>query len=77
MKTVRNISLTLLLAGSSLIFSSCFRQNMLRNNDVNIGRYDIAVIDGCQYIVLGRKDNTESKSIAHKGDCNNPIHNRR
>ncbi|WP_247233231.1 hypothetical protein [Telluribacter sp. SYSU D00476] len=76
MKTVRSLSLTLLLAGSALVFTSCFSQNTLRNNNVNIGRYDIAVIDGCQYIVVGRNNRAETMSITHKGDCNNPIHRR-
>lgn len=76
MKIIRSLSLTLLLAGSALAFTSCFSQNTLRNSNVNIGRYDVTVIDGCQYIVVGRTNKTETLSITHKGDCNNPIHRR-
>lgn len=33
---------------------------------------EIVVIDGCEYIVIGR--GLDAQSISHKGNCSNPIH---
>ncbi|WP_247233232.1 hypothetical protein [Telluribacter sp. SYSU D00476] len=65
---------TLFLLGSALGATSCVGPNTLRNNDRNIGKYDITTIDSCQYIVIDR--GRDGVALAHKGDCTNPIHPR-
>lgn len=41
--------------------------------------YEILVVDGCQYILYieNRRTTREYRYIAHKGNCNNPIHSYR
>jgi hypothetical protein len=78
MKVLQTIRYALLLSvGTTLLLSSCIpsRANRVGETRKYIGRYDITVIDNCQYIVVDQGD--KGMAITHKGDCTNPIHPRR
>ncbi|HEV7348509.1 hypothetical protein [Telluribacter sp.] len=77
MKTLQRYFYTLLLMVLSTVFFSSCSRNVLRDSNASIGKYDVANIDGCQYIVVESYRNKEGVAMAHKGNCNNPIHNRR
>lgn len=59
-----------------ILFASCTTPNgkekfRAYNNTDPIFDYRVVIIDGCEYIEVA----TGSLfSLAHKGDCNNPIH---
>lgn len=42
----------------------------VKENDVY---YDVLTFDGCQYIYY-KKQMVRGQTLAHKGNCNNPIH---
>ena len=61
----------------SAIFVSCETPNVTKTNtgviyNENGDEVQIIIIDGCQYV--GDFYGTDSDWGAHKGDCNNPIH---
>jgi hypothetical protein len=38
--------------------------------------YNVVNIDGCQYIIFYGWYSNSNTMIVHKGNCNNPIHNK-
>lgn len=52
-----------------IVFTACEEPgNVHRHTDIDIGEYDTAIIDSCEYIV---DYYDRSRSITHKGNCKN------
>jgi hypothetical protein len=70
MKTIQQTSLALLGAILLLgvICTGCENKVTKYDSNLNVS-YRVVKIEGCQYILVDR-------GVAHKGNCNNPIHSK-
>lgn len=67
MKKIHLVIALLILAAMALL-AGC-NPNKPVKNDESLSIHE-TTIDGCQYYVIW----DESRSLTHKGNCNNPIH---
>lgn len=72
---ITGMSIYALVLLFALVFTACGTVPEGNTHDTGKG-YNVKVIDGCQYIevVYGPGLNNGYYSLAHKGDCRNPIH---
>lgn len=55
-----------------LIMVSCGDSNLKKVPSDSGEKYNIEVIDGCEYLM--RQSGAQEGYMAHKGNCSNPIH---
>ncbi len=53
-----------------ICFSSCGERTKATKLNTEYSSYDLIELDGCEYYRA-----KHGKQLAHKGNCNNPIHN--
>lgn len=68
MRTIRFLAFLLLLA---LTLLSCDHP---RGDMTEHKRYYVITYDGCEYVRTGEGVYDNAATMAHKGNCNNPIH---
>ena len=83
MKTIKIITTSLILLLLNACQSEQERQELIKDTQSTVldstssdyrKQFTIYTLDSCQYIVIGHGDYAWG---SHKGDCTNPIHNKK